>query len=757
MPFLARRRARGLVCPLALAVVLTGSAASAQTFKVAYWNIKSGKGQIALPAFPATFVDTSNCTDPTQPMNAWGVGIVPQELARLNADPNIVALGLGEAWVCGGHQRVRAALGWQASVPDQNGVSIVARYGFAGPVQWKQLDTSKAGTPSDTMWVLRTRVCLDAACSDSIEVFTAHWGGGGAEVMDVQAQQTVAFLAALPAGEPRVLIGDLNVYETPTPCALGALVTPLAFLRGDNYTDAWNYLNGAATGYTGMTNRAGCGSPAGSAFKRIDYAWSKNILPVSMQRFGVVPPGTEAPSDHYGIIVEYPRPNSGAPPDTTPPVASISSPASNTTVSGAGSVSISASDNRGVVRVDVLLDGAMLGTATAAPYQVAWNTSASANGSHSLRAVAYDAAGNAGQSTAIPVNVYNPPQGSRAAEIVVHAAHATAIAGAWRTVTDPTAASGARLWHPNANAPKLTVPFASPANYFEVTFQAQAGVPYRLWMRAIAEANYWGNDSVFVQFSGSVTVSGTPIDRIGTTAAMSYVLEDCSGCGVSGWGWQDNGYGIGVLGPPVYFAQTGLQTMRVQGREDGISIDQVVLSPTLYLTSAPGAVRNDTTIVKEPALPAATGAFTWGATLNSTASPGGLVKTSGCDGCAAGGLSIETLTAGGFVEFAPAAGHHLYAGLGRPDAAPGSNDIAYGFSFWPDGGWDIREQNSYRAEGIFAAGDRFRVAVENGAVKYYKNATLVYTSTVAPTVPLAFDVSLLTMDASVQNAVVKVP
>jgi hypothetical protein len=768
MPFLARRRARGLVCPLVLAVVLTGSAASAQTFKVAYWNIKSGKGQIALPGYPATFVDTSNCTDPTQPMNAWGVGIVPQELARLNADPAIVALGLSEAWICGGHQRVKAALGWAASVPDQNGVSIVARYGFAGPVQWKQLDTSKAATPSDTMWVVRARVCLDVACSDSIEVFSAHWGGGGAAVMDVQAQETVTFLSALPAGEPHILIGDLNVYETSTPCAPSALFTPLAFLRGANYTDAWTYLNGSATGYTGMTNRAGCGNPYGSTFKRIDYSWSKNILPVSMQRFGMVAPGTEAPSDHYGIIIEYPRPNSGAPPDTTPPVTSIASPAPNTSVGGAGSVSVSASDNRAVVRVEVLLDGAVIGTATAAPYLVAWDTTYCANGSHSLRAIAYDAAGNAGQSTAIPVNVYNapppppPPPGPAPAEIVVHAAHATAVAGAWRTVTDATAASGARLWHPNANAPKLTAPLASPANYFEVTFEAQAGVPYRLWMRAIAEANYWGNDSVFVQFSRSVTASGTPIDRIGTTAATSYVLEDCSGCGVAGWGWQDNGYGIGVLGPLVYFAQSGAQTMRVQGREDGISIDQIVLSPQRYLSGAPGAVRNDTTIVLEPAAPPplppspATGVFTWGAVLNSTASPGGLVKTSGCSGCAAGGLSVET-TSGGFVEFTPSAGHRLYAGLGRPDAAPGSNDIAYSFSFWPDGGWDIRERNTYRTEGTFVAGDRFRVAIENGVVKYYKNATLVYTSTVAPASPMSLNVSLLTPDASVADAVLQLP
>ena len=65
MPFLAKQRARGLVSLLALALVPTGSAAGAQTFTLAYCNIKSGKGRIARPGHPATFVDASNSTDPT--------------------------------------------------------------------------------------------------------------------------------------------------------------------------------------------------------------------------------------------------------------------------------------------------------------------------------------------------------------------------------------------------------------------------------------------------------------------------------------------------------------------------------------------------------------------------------------------------------------------------------------------------------------------------------------------------------------------
>ena len=50
------------------------------------------------------------------------------------------------------------------------------------------------------------------------------------------------------------------------------------------------------------------------------------------------------------------------------------------------------------------------------------------------------------------------------------------------------------------------------------------------------------------------------------------------------------------MGPPIYFATTGTQRIRIQIREDGFSIDQILLSPTRYLNTAPGALRNDTTI-----------------------------------------------------------------------------------------------------------------------------------------------------------------
>ncbi|MBI2946817.1 MAG: right-handed parallel beta-helix repeat-containing protein [Verrucomicrobia bacterium] len=95
--------------------------------------------------------------------------------------------------------------------------------------------------------------------------------------------------------------------------------------------------------------------------------------------------------------------------DTTPPTVSITAPSAGLTVRGtAGIVSASASDNVGVVGVQFKVDGANLGAEdTSSPYSISWNTLNSANGNHSLTAVARDAAGNTTTSAAVTVTVSN--------------------------------------------------------------------------------------------------------------------------------------------------------------------------------------------------------------------------------------------------------------------------------------------------------------------------------------------------------------
>jgi hypothetical protein len=97
-----------------------------------------------------------------------------------------------------------------------------------------------------------------------------------------------------------------------------------------------------------------------------------------------------------------------APADTTAPTTSITSPATGTTVSGSVTISASASDNVGVTKVDLLVDGSVAGTMTTSPYALLWDTTKSPNGTHTLQTKAYDAAGNAGLSAIVSVNVNNP-------------------------------------------------------------------------------------------------------------------------------------------------------------------------------------------------------------------------------------------------------------------------------------------------------------------------------------------------------------
>ena len=97
--------------------------------------------------------------------------------------------------------------------------------------------------------------------------------------------------------------------------------------------------------------------------------------------------------------------NNSPSPDLTPPTLAITSPANGTTVSGAAvTVSANATDNVGVVGVQFKLDGANLGAEDpVAPYNMTWNTTTIADGSHTLSAVARDSAGN--QSTATPLTI----------------------------------------------------------------------------------------------------------------------------------------------------------------------------------------------------------------------------------------------------------------------------------------------------------------------------------------------------------------
>jgi hypothetical protein len=67
------------------------------------------------------------------------------------------------------------------------------------------------------------------------------------------------------------------------------------------------------------------------------------------------------------------------------------------------SVHVNASDNVGVVRNELFVDGQVVASSNAAPFTTKWNTKKAKAGTHKLVCKAYDAAGNVGLSAEVTV------------------------------------------------------------------------------------------------------------------------------------------------------------------------------------------------------------------------------------------------------------------------------------------------------------------------------------------------------------------
>lgn len=95
--------------------------------------------------------------------------------------------------------------------------------------------------------------------------------------------------------------------------------------------------------------------------------------------------------------------------ELVPPSVALSGPADGARVSGGVTISADASDNKGVERVEFLVDGAVVGTDRDAPYSVSWDSATVADGQATISARAVDTAGNAKTSTSRTVAVDNTP------------------------------------------------------------------------------------------------------------------------------------------------------------------------------------------------------------------------------------------------------------------------------------------------------------------------------------------------------------
>lgn len=92
--------------------------------------------------------------------------------------------------------------------------------------------------------------------------------------------------------------------------------------------------------------------------------------------------------------------------DVTQPTVALTAPSNGATVSGAITISATASDNVGVFAVQFLLDGNAIGSEDGnSPYSISLNTTTLSNGNHTLTARARDAAGNMKISAGVTITV----------------------------------------------------------------------------------------------------------------------------------------------------------------------------------------------------------------------------------------------------------------------------------------------------------------------------------------------------------------
>lgn len=97
--------------------------------------------------------------------------------------------------------------------------------------------------------------------------------------------------------------------------------------------------------------------------------------------------------------------------DTVPPTVNLSAPAEGATITGVTTISANATDESGIGGVQFKLNGNNVGTEdTAAPYEIALDTTKLVSGQYTLTAAATDPAGNIATSNPVNVTVSNPPK-----------------------------------------------------------------------------------------------------------------------------------------------------------------------------------------------------------------------------------------------------------------------------------------------------------------------------------------------------------
>lgn len=144
----------------------------------------------------------------------------------------------------------------------------------------------------------------------------------------------------------------------------------------------------------------------------------------------------------------------------------------------------------------------------------------------------------------------------------------------------------------------------------------------------------------------------------------------------------------------------------------------------------------------------------WRNRANVKVTGAALEKTAGGNAWNGGAASTNLLLSGdGYAAVTASGTRFSYAfGLGSDDADQSMSDIDFALVVQPNL-LRIFEKGAWQADvGNYAAGDLLKVAIEDGAVKYYRNNIVLYTTHPDIKYPLRLDTSLLEEGSGIDNA-----
>ena len=127
-------------------------------------------------------------------------------------------------------------------------------------------------------------------------------------------------------------------------------------------------------------------------------------------------------------------------------------------------------------------------------------------------------------------------------DVVLYSSDVTAASGNFAAAGSASGAGGQKMSSTDYGWSTTNNPLPYPNDYFEATFTAPAYTKYHVWLRLHSQNDSKWNESVWVQFSDALDASLNSIYQINSYNGLAVNLENCSGCGVSGWGWQDGAY-----------------------------------------------------------------------------------------------------------------------------------------------------------------------------------------------------------------------